>query len=102
MQALIEKRNELVLKLNSLEAIRQSEIDAKVADYRKELEAQYPTEQIDKVKNVILALDEVISFESSSVTIVADEVKQTPVVATPAETINARPGMTGIFTPERN
>jgi vacuolar-type H+-ATPase subunit I/STV1 len=102
MSMLIEKRNELMARLSALETARQIEIDAKVAEYRKAIEAQYPTDNIDKVKAVISALDEVISYEnatnvSQSVEPIAEPVEEVQHVV---ET-QPRPGMATVFTPSR-
>lgn len=107
MSMLTEKRNELVVKLNALEVARQAEIDMKVAEYRKTIEAQTSTEQIDKVKNVIIALDEVIKYESAEASVpvqatnVAEPVQESVVNAQP-QTVEARPGMATVFTPSRS
>lgn len=96
MSMLIEKRNELVAKLSALETARKSEIEMKVAEYRAAIEAQYPTDNIDKVKAVIAALDEVISY---------DTMTTEPAQAEQAvQTVNPspRPGMSAVFTPARS
>lgn len=98
MSMLTEKRNELVAKLNSLETARQIEIETKVAAYRASVEAQMPKTDIDKVKAVIAALDEVIAYETVS------EVKVDRPVETvvPNTNVEARPGMATVCSPSRD
>lgn len=92
--ALIEKRQELTNTLNALENDRQARIEEKVAQYRQAIESQFPTDNIEKVKRVIAALDEVINFENTGVA-------QTQEVVQPQH-VEARPGMTEVFIPQRS
>lgn len=97
--AFIEKRNELVAMKTKLENDRQAEIETKVSEFRASLEASTPKTEINKLGNVISALDEVIAYES---------IKTEPVEAKAVETVEqqpqhvsveARPGMHAIVSP---
>lgn len=93
MSMLTEKRNELVNKLNNLTEARATEIEMKVAEYRKSLESSFDNEAIVKLTSVIAAIDEVIAYEDSA-----------NISVQPAQTVNTyttRPGMTDIITPSR-
>jgi hypothetical protein len=96
---LIEKRAEFVAKLNALEATRQAEIDSKVAAYRQSLEDSMPKDEINKVSNVIAALDEVIGYEASTAMPAQTIAVNTASVA--HASIDARPGMATVLTPSR-
>ena len=97
MSLLIEKRQEFVNKLAQLENERTAKIEAAIETYRQQLEAQTPTTDIDRVKHVISALDEVIAYEGTPTAEVA-----TPVVQV-AQVLHAegRPGMAEVFSPQR-
>ena len=132
MSALIAKREELSKKMNDLLAKREDEINAKVEAYRMSVEASTPfSNEIQNIKNVIAALDEVIRYDAAvpvvapiiepsmtkapveAITIVEPtivepilEVKDAETIATynniPADVvIESRPGMSEIITPER-
>lgn len=104
MSMLIEKRQELMNELASLEAARKKEIDEKVEAYRVSIEANTPKEKIEKVKNVINALDEVIAYDSALVSSVEQTViKDSGPVLRPdfAQAIESRPGMATVFSPSR-
>lgn len=65
MNALIEKKNEFIAKKNEIYKRRQERIDAKVSEYRRELEtADFDDSEIIKINKVIAAIDEVLAYES--------------------------------------
>ena len=101
---LVEKRKEFVAKYNELEAKRNAEIDAKVVAYRASLEASTPREELDKISAVIVALDEVIKYESAQICSCEASTFQTAdaTVECKHETSHeSRPGMQAVFAPTR-
>lgn len=106
MSMLVEKRVELVAKLDALEFARKVEINNKVEAYRNTLEAQTPRDEIEKVKNVISALDEVIAYENLSINNSNDvNVRAAEVVNAESkveQSAESRPGMATVFAPSRD
>lgn len=98
MSILTEKRAELMSKLEKLELARKVEIDEKTYAYRMELEKTIPTDAIDAVKKVIVAIDEVIAYDTIDT---PAETIAVEAVAQPVESQSARPGMASVITPSR-
>lgn len=59
------KKAEFVKQLAVLEQQKTAIINEKVAQFKQELETTVLAEDINKVKHVIIALDEVITYETS-------------------------------------
>ena len=102
MSILTEKRTELVTKLEALEMARKVDIDSKVEAYRAALEAQTPRQDIDKVKAVINALDEVIAYDTPVLTVVPEvKVEEAVVEQAHSTVVEPRPGIASVFAPSR-
>lgn len=110
MSMLTEKRQEIANKLNVLLYDRNKKIDEKVAAYRAQLEKEPVSAEAEKLKALLKAFDEVISYEkvevkdSSKVEDVAikeAEIKVAPkeeVVIPEAKTISASTDYTTVAT----
>lgn len=129
MSMLSEKRQEIQAKLDALLSERNARIEARIAAYRRQLEAEPICAEAIEIKNVLKAIDEVIAYDAAYVAPVAQPVAETiatPVaptikevvvetIAQPAPAVEAmpagqvitpaqpdcRPGMASIDIPER-
>ena len=99
MGTLIETRTQYVKRLDSIKAMQKAQIDEKVEAYRKQLEAQVDNTEVNKLQEVIAALDKVISFESQG-TSTDYVVREAAMNATPQH-VEGRVGMAAILSPER-
>lgn len=119
LDILIQRRKEYVDEAARLTAERAARIESEVARYRQSLEESYSVDEIDKIQNIVAAMDAVIAFEATKAPV------ETPAIVEPihAETVNVevtpgqdcsisynivsdcdpirRPGMPDIFTPDR-
>lgn len=64
MSMLLEKRNEVVAKIQQLELDRVNLINAKVAAYKEQLEKEPLPQVLVNAKKCLEAIDEVIRYES--------------------------------------
>lgn len=76
MSMIIEKRNEVARKLETLMAERNISITRKVEAYRLQLESQPLSDEITNTRKLLTALDEVVACEA----IIETTPKQEPVV----------------------
>lgn len=99
MGTLIETRTQYVKRLDSIKMMQKAQIDEKVEAYRKQLEAQVDNTEVNKLQEVIAALDKVISFESQGTS--TDYVARDATMNVAQQHVEGRVGMPTILSPER-
>ena len=114
MSVLLEKREQLLNQLTQLQVERVDDINAKIAAYKMQLESEPVDSRIIELQSVINAIDEVIAYDNTHAQhdvantqhVSESDVQANPVMQDTAESahdvsVNARPGMMTINTPER-
>ena len=99
MGTLIETRTQYVKRLDSIKMMQKAQIDEKVEEYRKQLEAHVDNTEVNKLQEVIAALDKVISFESQGTS--TDYVVRDATMNVAPQHVEGRVGMATILSPER-